>query len=107
MAQVSMKEHPGKALFHGSLFRSELKQWWKKSYGYELNYLIACALLAEMLKNMDDAIVGMGGGSLGRGRSARAWELCASWIIRMISIGGDAVGIVCFSAVFPLVITVA
>jgi hypothetical protein len=67
MAHVFMEDIPARRYFT-ALFRSELKQWWKKSYGYELNYLITCALLAEMLKNMDDAIAGMGGGSLGRGR---------------------------------------
>lgn len=43
-------------------YLDELKQWWKKSYGHELNYKIACPLLADMFARMDSVLAGMWAG---------------------------------------------
>jgi len=39
-------------------FYDDLKQWWQKSYGMELNYRMACPLLADIFAVMDSVAAG-------------------------------------------------
>eukprot|EP01134_Creolimax_fragrantissima_P000635 CFRG0635T1 len=39
-------------------YRDDMKQWWQKSYPHEINYHMACPLLADIFKHVEDHIEG-------------------------------------------------